>query len=664
MKNKLITVSIILMFLFTSLISVEAIAPTPRVDLDEYQIESTSKDNVYVTGTVTLAKGQYVGVYNADGSILYNVVPLPNSNDEEDFKLQIPARYLNEGNNTFKVKSLPLKGIINSSNPKTVTVKIKTVVPKKDQTITASNISLTVGGIKNIGAKTSSGLILYYSSADPNIVTVDSTGNLIGRKAGTTKVTILQPGNDEYNPATKVITVTVNNPPETSYTFSWTINDTSLGSVIQSYDSSAINKASGSVKYVASDTQEIRTVSILANSNAVIEKVLINGKEETSFANKTAATYVLKSGDVKMQVYFKKVATTKKDQTITASDLSLKVGESKNLNAKASSGLKLYYISQNPKVASVDDNGKVTGKKVGTTKIIITQPGNNTYKQANKQVTIKVVEATKGTYTVVFNPNGGKGSAYNQKIEVDKSTKLIANKFTRDGYTFVGWATASGKQVISGTDVTKFKNVNMNHFQLGKVSYKNKASVKNLAKKNKQIVLYAVWKGNGPQAAVDWAKLIAADNNFCYNTTFSGPWGCYFCKDNKNWHNKKHYVCMTLVNAAYAHGANQSAWWSKNGTCNTTYIDGDARLSKIRKCKALKEVGKPAMKNLKPGDIFVWNKHHVAMYVGKVNGKYKFVEATRGSKPYTTTAHRNSQIHVIELKSSKYKGISSVFRLK
>lgn len=487
MKNKIISISIIFIFLFTLLISVDAIAPSPRVDLNEYEIVTTDKNNIYISGIVSIGAGQNVALFDSTGKVPIVYTTLENSNLKESFKLQIPARSLKDGTNTFKVKSLPVRGVINGSSPKTFTVKITTASSKQDQIITASNLSLKVNEKKNLNAKVNSGLSLTYVSDNPAIATVDANGLIVGRSVGTTTVTIRQAGNDQYNPASKKVTITV--------------------------------------------------------------------KDTTS-------------------------------------------------------------------------------------------------------------PATGSTYTVIFNPNGGKGNSSPQKIEVGKSVKLNANKFMRDGYTFVGWATASGKQVMSGTDVTKFKNVNMNHFQLGKVSYKNQASVKDLAKKDKQIVLYAVWKGSGPQAAVDWAKLIAADNNFCYNTTFKGPWGCYFCKDNRNWHNKKHYVCMTLVNAAYAHGANNKYWWSKNRTCNTTYIDGEARLAKVRKCKALKEVGKPSMSKLKPGDVFVWHKKHVAMYVGKVGGKYKFVEATRGSKPYTTSAHRKSQIRVKELSKSKYRGISSVFRLK
>lgn len=489
MKNKLISISTIFIVLFTSLITVDAASPSPRVDLSDYEITASDKNAVYISGTVSMCEGQNIGLFDSTRTTPLSYTTVGTTHSSGSFKIKVPAIFLKDGTNTFKIISLPVRGKLNASSPKTVTVTIKTSASKQDQVITAGN-------------------------------------------------------------------------------------------------------------------------------------------------------------------------------------LTLKVKEKKNLNAKVDSGLPLTYVSTDPNVATVAVDGTAYGNSVGTTTIIINQAGNDKYKPVSKHITITVKDAassttTKNTYTIIYNSNGGSGKAYSQKVEVGKSATLLPNKFTKAGYQFVGWADAQGRQIMSGTDVTKFKNVNMKHFQLGKVKYKNKASIKNLTGKNKQIVLYAVWKGNGPQAAVDWAKLIAADNNFCYNTTFKGPWGCYFCGDNKNWHNKKHYVCMTLVNAAYAHGANNSAWWSKNKTCNTIYIDGGARLSKIRKkCKVLKELGKPKMSKLQPGDIFVWNTVHVAMYVGKSGGKHYYVEATRGSKPYTSSSHRKSQVRVKQLKSGTYKKISSVFRLK
>ena len=209
MKNKIFSIITIVIFIFISLISVNAIANTPKVELDEYELTSNSIDNVYVSGTVNLAVGQLVGVYDPRGIILYNYTQLPNSNSPASFKLKIPARYLTNSTNTFKVKSLPLNGVINGSNPKTVTVKINSI--KQNQTITANNLTIKVNEKRNLNAKVSSNLPLTYVVKNQNIATIDANGTIIGRKEGTTELVITQSGNSTYNPVTKNITITVSN---------------------------------------------------------------------------------------------------------------------------------------------------------------------------------------------------------------------------------------------------------------------------------------------------------------------------------------------------------------------------------------------------------------------------------------------------------------------
>lgn len=76
------------------------------------------------------------------------------------------------------------------------------------------------------------------------------------------------------------------------------------------------------------------------------------------------------------------------------------------------------------------------------------------------------------TYTVRFDANGGEGAMTSLEMTYDQSQKLPANTFTNSALKFQGWATAK--------DHTK-------------VSYKNSASVKNLAETG-EITLYAVWK--------------------------------------------------------------------------------------------------------------------------------------------------------------------------
>ena len=70
---------------------------------------------------------------------------------------------------------------------------------------------------------------------------------------------------------------------------------------------------------------------------------------------------------------------------------------------------------------------------------------------------------------VSFDANGGIGSMPEQIIHTDEIAKLSANTFTKQGYTFVGWAKASkGQKVYSDTQSIK----------MGKISF----------------TLYAVWK--------------------------------------------------------------------------------------------------------------------------------------------------------------------------
>ena len=75
-------------------------------------------------------------------------------------------------------------------------------------------------------------------------------------------------------------------------------------------------------------------------------------------------------------------------------------------------------------------------------------------------------------YTVEFNANGGTGTLGTQVHAYNETKQLDANTFTKDGYTFLGWATSP----------------------TGAVVYANMASVNNLAMQNgATVTLYAKW---------------------------------------------------------------------------------------------------------------------------------------------------------------------------
>ena len=109
----------------------------------------------------------------------------------------------------------------------------------------------------------------------------------------------------------------------------------------------------------------------------------------------------------------------------------------------------------------------------------------------NVEDTPKTEEKEKtATYTVIFNANGGSGNMEYQGFTYNAEQALNANAFTREGYTFAGWATA--------TD--------------GKAVYANGQKVSNLTSENNAIVtLYAVWTDNDKVSPVIFSQPTAVD---------------------------------------------------------------------------------------------------------------------------------------------------------
>lgn len=52
------------------------------------------------------------------------------------------------------------------------------------------------------------------------------------------------------------------------------------------------------------------------------------------------------------------------------------------------------------------------------------------------------------TYTVNFDSNGGNGEMSAMSVNADEGKKLTANAFTKDNYTFAGWATSANGEVV------------------------------------------------------------------------------------------------------------------------------------------------------------------------------------------------------------------------
>lgn len=161
----------------------------------------------------------------------------------------------------------------------------------KKLTLKASNKNVYVGSSAKLNIKATKGAKLTYRTSNKRIVTVDSKGNIKGRKAGTAKITITAK-KSKYKTVKKTITVKV----------------------------------------------------------------------------------------------------VKRNQKITASNVSVHYKKGRYLGAKAKTGL--TYKSSNRAVVSVNSKGYIVGKKVGTAKIYITAKASGTYKKATKTVVVKVIKQT------------------------------------------------------------------------------------------------------------------------------------------------------------------------------------------------------------------------------------------------------------------------------
>lgn len=81
------------------------------------------------------------------------------------------------------------------------------------------------------------------------------------------------------------------------------------------------------------------------------------------------------------------------------------------------------------------------------------------------------------TYTIKYFPNGGEGTAFTSSHSYGVSSRLSANTFTRQNYTFLGWSTSStGAVIYEDADYAP----------------------QDISSDGAQISLYAIWSQNSP----------------------------------------------------------------------------------------------------------------------------------------------------------------------
>ena len=231
---------------------------------------------------------------------------------------------------------------------KTITVK----VVKQNQSISARNMGLTTGQRKNLGAKARTPMT--YKSSNPKVVTVDKKGNLKALRPGTAKIKVYAKATGTFNKASRTITVKVTKKTAAKPT-----------------TPKPVVKPTTTPKPVQTETkpaekpEQTETPSQPETKPAEKpEQTETPSQPETKPAEKPEQTETPDNTSYVMELGIEKTA----DDTIY-------IGEAKECNVKwkatgNTTRKDFIYTSSDPSVATVDENGNITGVKAG--KVIIT----------------------------------------------------------------------------------------------------------------------------------------------------------------------------------------------------------------------------------------------------------------------------------------------------
>lgn len=267
---------------------------------------------------------------------------------------------------------------------KTITVK----VVKQNQKITASSQTLALGQRKNLGAKAKTGMT--YKSSNPKVVTVDKKGNLKALKTGTAKITIYAKASGAYNKAFRTITVKVVKkaaaPKQTE-----TVKPTAVPKQTEpkAPETQPPQTQPPQTETRAPETEPKQTETTKPAEPKQTEPDVPKETETEKPAEPPKETETTKPEEPKQTEpdIPKETETEKPDTSVsyvtsmyfeeTAKTNVVYVGESKKSTLKweatGNTTLKDFvFTSSNPAVATVDENGTITGVSAGDVRITAT----------------------------------------------------------------------------------------------------------------------------------------------------------------------------------------------------------------------------------------------------------------------------------------------------
>ena len=287
-----------------------------------------------------------------------------------------PSNLTSAGTKTVKVS--PAEGSLYTGSA-SATYVIKKAAQTMSAAIAAGSIpvgassKITVSNIKESAKVT-------YVSSDTAIASVNSAGTVTAGKVGTAVITVKAASTDNYNAATKQISVTVVKAAQSITASNMSLTYLKTGTITASgYKGKLTYKSLNTAVATVDSTGKVTA------KGAGTAKITITAAATSSYntATKTITVTVVKAA-----------------QSITAKAgaSSVAVGRTTTVSVTGAKGTKSFKSSDTT-IATVTSAGKVTAKKVGTVKITATSAATSNYKAASKTVTIKVVPAATTSLT-------------------------------------------------------------------------------------------------------------------------------------------------------------------------------------------------------------------------------------------------------------------------
>ncbi|MBP3922305.1 MAG: Ig-like domain-containing protein [Ruminiclostridium sp.] len=245
---------------------------------------------------------------------------------------------------------------------------------------------------------------IEYSSSDPGVVSVDENGIITANKAGNATITITVSADELYeNNVTKTVNITVNRKNNNDFTF-----ENSTNPIIITYEpdfeftNEAINGNLGvdTEYWIPADQHSIATVE--PNTGIVkIHKagtVTVYAKSpQNAFQSEREISYTLVINPAENKITVNGVTGEAGSEQLTLTYNP----DGEQLTASAlGDDVELSYEIEDAAIATVDENGIITFKNNGTTKLTITAGKTDQYKAATLTITLVVNRAERGDMTI------------------------------------------------------------------------------------------------------------------------------------------------------------------------------------------------------------------------------------------------------------------------